>query len=121
MGEIQDINLQNYELGDLIVVLHTMRCVHGSSSEIQSKWDPGPIYVVQRLWEPGGPRYTSRSSFPINLEKLGKLKIYLDYIHLLELPSQPFIIVLVLILAPKHHLGRLDHMGSFRYLPRLDQ
>ena len=38
-----------------------MGCVHGSSNGILSEWDPGPTYVVQRLWDPGGPSYTSRS------------------------------------------------------------
>ena len=73
------------------------------------------------LWEPGGPSYTARSSLPIDLEKLGQLKRYLDYIHLPGLSSQPFLVILMLILAPKLNLGKLDHMGSFRHLPRLDQ
>ena len=33
--------------------------------------DPRPTYVVQRLWDPARPSYTSRSSLPIILEKLG--------------------------------------------------
>ena len=45
-------------LGDLHVVTYTMGCVHGSSNEIQSEWDPGPSYLVQRLWDPVGPHYT---------------------------------------------------------------
>ena len=69
--------------------LHTMRCAHGSSNEILSEWDPGPTYIVQRLLDPGGPSYTSRSSFPVNLENLGQPKSYLDYIHLLASSSQP--------------------------------
>ena len=113
-----EINLQNYVVGVFQVVLHTMRCVHGSNYMIQTEWDPGLTYVVQRLWEPGGPSYTSRSSLPMNLEKSGQPKSYLD---LLQLSSQPFLVILVLILGPKHHLGKLDHMESFRYLPRLDQ
>ena len=107
-------------LGDPHVMMHTVRSVHGSSNKILSLWDPGPTYVVQRLWDPGGPSYTSRSSFPIHLEELGKPKSYLDYIQLQELPSQPFLVILVLIQAPKLHVGKLDHMGSFRYLLRLD-
>ena len=110
-----EINLQNYVLGVFQVVLHTMRCVHGSKNEILSEWDPGPTYAVHN---PGGPRYTSRSSIPPTLEKLGQPKIYLDYIHQPGLSSQP---VLMSILAPKLYLRKLDHMGTFRYLPRLDQ
>ena len=79
---------------------HTMRCVHGSNNEILSEWYPGPTYVVQRLWDPGGQSYNSRSSFPINLEKLGKPESYLDYIHLLASSSQPFLVILVLNLLP---------------------
>ena len=89
-----------------------MECAHGSSNKILSQWDPGPSYVVQRLWDPGGPSDTSISSFPIILENLGQPKCYLDYIHLQELSSQPFLVILVLNLAPKHHLGKLDHMGE---------
>ena len=98
-----------------------MRCAQGSIHQIPLEWDPGPTYLVQRLWDPGGPSYSSGSSIPMDLEKLGKLKSYLDYIHLPGLSSLPFLVVLKLNLAPKHHLGKLDHMGSFRYLPRLDQ
>ena len=66
-----------------------MRCTHGSNNKILFKWDPGPTYLVQRLWDPGGPSYTSRSSILTNLEKLGQPKSYLDYIHLLQLSSIP--------------------------------
>ena len=38
-------------LGNLHVMAHTMGCVHGSSNEILSEWDPGPTYVVQSLWD----------------------------------------------------------------------
>ena len=55
---------------------------HGSINKILLEWDPGPTYYVQRLWDPGGPSYTSRSSIPTDLDKLGKQKNYLDYIHL---------------------------------------
>ena len=72
-------------LGVFQVMLRTMRCVHGSSYEILIEWDPGLTHVIQRLWDPGGPAYTSRSSIPINLEKLGEMKSYLDYIYLLTL------------------------------------
>ena len=108
-------------LGAFQVTVHTMRCAHGSNYEIQTEWDTGPTYVVQRLWDPGGPSYTSRSNIPIDLEKLGHQKSYLDYIHQPGLSSQPFLVILVLILAPKPHLRKLDCMVSFRYLPRLDQ
>ena len=108
-------------LGVFQVTLCTMRCAHGSNTEILFEWDPGPTYLVQRLWDPGGPSYTSRSSISPNLEKLGKPKSYLDYILLLQLSSLPLLVILVLNLAPKLHLGKLDHMGSFRYLARLDQ
>ena len=30
-----------------------------SNNEIITEWEPGPIYVVQSLWDPGGPSYTS--------------------------------------------------------------
>ena len=115
------INLQNYMQGVLQVPLHTMRCVHGSINEILWEWDPGPTYDVQRLWDPGGPTYSSRCSVPTDLDKLGKLKSYLDYIHLPALSSLPFQVTVMLNLAPNNHLGKLDHMGSFRYLPRLNQ
>ena len=91
-----------------------MRCAHGSNNEILSEWDHGPTYVVQRLWDPGGPSYTSRSSVPISLEKLGQLKSFLGYIHLLTSLSQPFLVMLMLNQAPKLHLDKLDHMWSFR-------
>ena len=98
-----------------------MRCAQGSIAKILMEWDPGPTYLVQRLWDPGGPRYSSRSSVPMDLDKLGNLKSYLDYIHLPGLSSLPFLVAVMLNLAPNNHLGKLDHMGSFRYLPRLDQ
>ena len=104
-------------VGDPHVVTCTMGCVYGSSNEILSEWNPGPTYVVQRLSDPGGPNYTSRSCFLVNLQKLGQMKCYLDYIHQQELLSHPSLAILMLIL----HLGKLDHMGSSRYLPRLDQ
>ena len=106
-------------LGGLQATMHTMGCVHGSSNEILSEWDPGPIYVVQRLWDPGEPNYTSRSFLSVvDLEKLGLLKSYIDYIHLQELSSHPSLVVPMLILFPKLHLGKLDCMGIFRYLGR---
>ena len=71
-------------LGKHHVVAHTMECAHGSCNEILSEWDPGPTYPVQSLWDPDGPSYTSKSSFPIDLENLGQPKSYLDYIHLEE-------------------------------------
>ena len=117
------INLRNYSymLGVFQVTSHTMRCAHGSINEIQMEWDPGPTYVVQRLWDPGGPTYSSRSSVPTDLDKLGKLKSYLDYTHLPGLSSLPFLVAVMPNLAPSNHLGKLDHVGSFRYLPRIDQ
>ena len=98
-----------------------MRCAHGSIAKILMEWDPGPTYLVQRLWDPGGPSYTSRSHIPTDLYELGKPKNYLDYIHLSGLLSLPILVTVMLNLAPNNHLGKLDHMGSFRYLPRLDQ
>ena len=80
----------------------------------------GP-HVVQRLWDPGGPTYSSRSSVLTDLDKLDKLKSYLDYIHLPGLSSLPFLVAEMPNLAPNNHQGKLDHMGSFRCLPRLDQ
>ena len=115
------INLRNYVLGGFHVVLHTMRCVHGSINKILMEWGPGPTYDVQRLWDPGGPTYSSRSSVPTNLDKLGKPKSYLDYIHLPGLSPLPFLAAVKPNLASSHHLEKLDRMGSFRYLPRLDQ
>ena len=35
---------------------------------------PGPTYLVQRLSDPGGPTYSSRSSVPMDIDKLGNLK-----------------------------------------------
>ena len=55
------------------------------------EWDPGPTYDVQRLWDPGGSIYSSRSSVPTNLDKLGEAKSYLDYIHLPGISSLPFL------------------------------
>ena len=86
------INLRNYVLGGFHVASRTMRCVHGSINKILMEWDPGPTYDVQRLWDPGGSTYSSRSSIPTNLDKLGKPKSYLDYIHLPELPPLPFLV-----------------------------
>ena len=106
-------------LGVFQVTSHTMRCAHGSINEILLEWDPGPTHLVQRLWDPGGPSYSSRSSVPVDLEKIGQLKSYQDYIHLPGLSSLPFLVILKLNLAPKLNLGKLDHMVSFRYLPRL--
>ena len=56
-----------------------MRCAHCSNNEILFEWVPGPTYLVQRLWDPGGPSYTSRSSIPTDPEKLGQLKSHQDY------------------------------------------
>ena len=89
------INLRNYVLGLFQVTLHTMRCAHGSINEILLEWDPGPTYVVQRLWDPGGPSYSSRSSVPTDLDKLGKPKSNLDYIHLPGLLSLPFPVTVI--------------------------
>ena len=85
------------------------------------EWDPRPTYVVQRLWDPGGPTYRSGSSVPTDLHKLGQPKSYLDYINLPRLSSLPFLVTVMPNLAPNNPLGKLDHMGSFRYIPRLDQ
>ena len=115
------INPRNYMLGAFQVTSHTMRCAHGSINKILLEWDPGPMYDVQRLWDPGGSSYSCRSSVPTNLDKLGKAKSHLDYIHLPGLSSLPFLVTVKPNLTPRNHLGKLDHMGSFRYLPRLDQ
>ena len=100
-----------------------MRYAHESINEIILEWDPGPTYVVQRLWDPGGPTYSSRSSVHTDLllDKLGKAKSYLDYIHLPGLSSLPFLVAVKPNLAPNNHLGKLDHIGSLRYLHRLVQ
>ena len=87
-------------LGVFEVMSCTMRCVHESIAKILLEWDPGPTYLVQRLWDPDGPTYSSRSSVPTDLDKLGKLKSYLDYIHLPGLSSLPFLVILTLNLAP---------------------
>ena len=84
------------------------------------EWDPGPTYDVQRLWDPGGPTYSSRSSVPTNLDKLGEPKSYLDYIHLPGLSPLPILVAVKPNLASSNRLEKLDRMGSFRYLPRLD-
>ena len=39
-----EINLQDYVRGVFQVMLHTMRCMHGSNYEVLSEWDHGPIY-----------------------------------------------------------------------------
>ena len=87
------INLRNYVLVVIQVVSHTMRCAHGSIAKILLEWNPGPIYHIQRLWDPGGPTYSSRLSVPMDLDKLDDLKSYLDYIHLPGLSSLPFLLV----------------------------
>ena len=116
------INLRNYMLVVFQVASCTMRCVlHGSIAKILMEWDPGPTYLVQRIWDPGGSTYSSKSSVPTDLDKLGKLKSFLDYIHLPGLLSLPILVAVMPNLAPNIHLGKLDCMGSFRYLPRLDQ
>ena len=115
------INLRSYVLVVFQVMSCTMRCAHVSIAKILMKWDPGPTYLVQRLWDPGGPTYSSISSVPTNLDKLGKLKSYLDYIHLPGVSFPTFLVAVMMNLAPNNRLGELDHMGSFRYLPRLDQ
>ena len=115
------INLRNYVLGGFHVASRTMRCAHGSIIKILMEWDPGPTYDVQRLWDPGGPTYSSISSVPTNLDKLGKPKSYLDYIHLPGLSPLTFLVAIKPILASSTNLEKLDRMGSFRYLPRLDQ
>ena len=92
-------------LGFFQVMSHTMRCAHGSINEILLEWDHGPIYVVQRLWDPGGPSYSSRSSVPTDLDKLGKLKSYIEHSHLQGLSSLPFLVAVMLNLAPNNHLG----------------
>ena len=73
------------------------------------EWDPGPTYVVQRLWDPGGPTYSSRSSVHSDLDELGKPKTYLDYIHLPGLSSLPFLVTVMINLAPNNYLGNLDY------------
>ena len=115
------INLRNYVLGVFHVASRTMRCAHGSMNKILMEWDPGPTYDVQRLWDPGRSIYSSRSSVPTNLDKLGEPKSYLDYIHLPGLSPLPFLVTVKPNLASSNHLEKLDHMGSFRHLPRLAQ
>ena len=61
--------------GDPYVVTCMMGCAYGSSNEILSEWDPGPTYVVQRLWDPGEPSYTSRSCFLVDPEKTRSAKM----------------------------------------------
>ena len=68
------IYLRNYVLGVFQVMLHTMRCARGSINKILLEWDPRPTYLVQRLWDPGGSNYSSRSSVPMDIDKLGKPK-----------------------------------------------
>ena len=72
--KFMEINLRNYVLGIFQVVSYTIRCAYGSINKILLEWDPGPTYFVQRLWDPGGPSYSSRSGVPMDLEKLGKPK-----------------------------------------------
>ena len=101
------INLRNYMLGGFHVTSLTMRCAHGSINMILMEWDPGPTYDVQRLWDPGGPTYSSRSSVPTNLDKLGKPKSYLDYIHLPGLSPLPFLVPVKPNLASSTNLEKL--------------
>ena len=101
------INLRNYVLGGFHVASRTMRCAHGSINMILMEWDPGPTYDVQRLWDPGGPTYSSRSSVPTNLDKLGKPKSYLDYIHLPGLSPLPFLVTIKPNLASSTNLEKL--------------
>ena len=79
---------------------HTIRCVQGSIAKILMEWDPGPTYLVQRLWDPGGQTYSSRYSVPTDLDKLGNLKSYLDYVHLPGLSSLPIQVTVMPNLAP---------------------
>ena len=116
-----EIYLRNYMLVVFQVMSCTMRCAHGSIAKIPMEWDPGPTYHVQRLWDPRGPTYSSRSSVPTDLDKLDKPKSYLEHIHLPALSSLLFLVAVMPNLAPNNQLGKLDHMGSFRYLPRVDQ
>ena len=51
-----------------------MRCAHGSNIKILFEWDAGPTYLVQRLWDPGGPSYTCKLDVSTDLEKLGNPK-----------------------------------------------
>ena len=90
-------------------------------NKILMEWDPGPFYVVQRLWDTGGPTYSSISNFPNDLDTLVKPKSYLDYIFLPGLSSLPFLVAVMPNVAPNNHQGKLDCMGSFSYLHRLDQ
>ena len=115
------INLRSYMLGGFHVTSRTMRCAHGSINKILMEWDPGRTYDVQRLWDPGGSTYSSRSSVPTNLDKLSEPKSFLHYIHLPGLSSLPFLVDIKPNLASSNYLEKLDHMGSFRHLPRLAQ
>ena len=107
------INLRNNMLAVFQVVLHTMRCAHGSIAEIIMEWDPGPTYLVQRLWDPGGQTYSSRSGVATDLDKIGNSKSYLDYIHLPGLSSQPFLVTVMLNLGPNNQLGN-GELTEFR-------
>ena len=83
---------------------HLLLCTKPHRDEMRGSHLPHAKFS----WDPGGPSYTSRSSLATDLEKLGQPKSYLRYIHLPGLSSLPFLVVLMLILAPKHHLGKLD-------------
>ena len=98
------VNLRNYMLVLVVfqVMLHTMRYVYGSNAKILMEWDPGPTYDVQRLWDPGGPTYHSRSSVVTDIDNLGKPKSYLDYIHLPGLSSLPILVTVMPSLAPNN-------------------
>ena len=63
-------------------------------------------------WDPGGPSYSSRSSVPMDLDKLINIKkIPRLYPHT-GLSSLPYLVAVILVLAPNNHLGNPDHMGS---------
>ena len=108
------INLRNYVLGGFHVASRTMRCAHGSIIKILMEWDPGPTYDVQRLWDPGGPTYSSISSVPTNLDKLGKPKSYLDYIHLPGLSPLTFLVAIKPILASSTNLKKARPYGELQ-------
>ena len=87
-------------LHDDPVITHTQWGVYdGLSYEIQMEWGPGPSYVVQRLWDPHGPSYTSRTSLIIILPHLGTLKSQLDHYIWIVLLIHSCLVVLVIYLG----------------------
>ena len=87
--DISISDLHKHLLGDdanVPITIDTQQCAyHGSSYDIQAECDAGPSYVIQRLWDPGGPICTSRTSQNFVLPPLGTPKGPIDHFLWLSL------------------------------------